>query len=247
MMERRAKERLIGASILVVLIVLVVPELLSGPKPTASAPQPQRLPAAASAPEPIRNVTVDLATSKAPTTAETDSAPTPAAPEASLQPASAATVPAPEPESEAAATAPAAAPAPPTVGGPPYRGPAVSGPPDRGPADRGPADRGPADRGPLESQGSSPISKTGSAHGEVSRTPSWSVQLGSFASRANADNLVRRLKAQGFAAYILSGGSGAATRHRVRVGPLADRGAAERSAAKLKTLGHSSSLVAPGA
>jgi DedD protein len=217
MMERRAKERLIGASILVVLIVLVVPELLSGPKPTAPAPQPQRLPAAASAPEPIRNVTVDLATSKAPTTAETDSAPAPAASEATLQPASAATAPSPEPESEAPATAPAAAPAPP-VGGP-----------------------------PLESQGSSPISKTGSARGEVSRSPSWSVQLGSFASRANADNLVRRLKAQGFAAYILSGGSGAATRHRVRVGPLADRGAAERSAAKLKTLGHSSSLVAPGA
>jgi cell division septation protein DedD len=216
MMERRAKERLIGASILVVLIVLVVPELLSGPKPTASAPQPQRLPAAPSAPEPIRNVTVDLATSKAPTTAETDSAPAP--PEATLQPASAATVPAPEPESEA----PAAAPAPPAVSGPPVSG-------------------------PLDSQAASPISKAGSAHGEVSRSPSWSVQLGSFASRANADNLVHRLKAQGFAAYILTGGSGAATRHRVRVGPLADRGAAERSAAKLKTLGHSSSLVAPGA
>jgi DedD protein len=222
MMERRAKERLIGASILVVLIVLVVPELLSGPKPTASAPQPQRLPAAASTPEPIRNVTVDLATSKAPTAAETDSAPVPpAAPEATLQPASAATVPAPEPESAAAA------PAPPADRGPPVSGPAVSGPPD--------------------SQASSPISKAGSAHGEVSRSPSWSVQLGSFASRANADNLVHRLKAQGFAAYILTGGSGAATRHRVRVGPLADRGAAERSAAKLKTLGHSSSLVAPGA
>jgi DedD protein len=236
MMERRAKERLIGASILVVLIVLVVPELLSGPKPTASAPQPQRLPAAASTPEPIRNVTVDLATSKAPTTAETDSAP-PAAPEATLQPASAATVPAPEPESEARATAPAAAPAPPTVGGPADRGPAVRGPPVSGPPVSG----------PLDSQASSPISKAGSAHGEVSRSPSWSVQLGSFASRANADNLVHRLKAQGFAAYILTGGSGAATRHRVRVGPLADRGAAERNAAKLKTLGHSSSLVAPGA
>jgi DedD protein len=228
MMERRAKERLIGASILVVLIVLVVPELLSGPKPTASAPQPQRLPAAASTPEPIRNVTVDLATSKAPTIAETDSAPAPrAAAEATLQPASAATVPAPEPESEARATAPSAAPAPPAVGGPAVRGPPVSG--------------------PLDSQASSPISKSGSAHGEVSHSPSWSVQLGSFASRANADNLVHRLKAQGFAAYILTGGSGAATRHRVRVGPLADRGAAERSAAKLKTLGHSSSLVAPGA
>ena len=34
-MDRRVKERLIGASILVVLIVLIVPELLSGPKPPA--------------------------------------------------------------------------------------------------------------------------------------------------------------------------------------------------------------------
>jgi cell division septation protein DedD len=73
------------------------------------------------------------------------------------------------------------------------------------------------------------------------------VQLGSFANRANADNLVHQLKAQGFAVYVLSGGSGAATRHRVRVGPLADRNAAERTAAKLKALGHASSLVSPGA
>ena len=36
-MDRRVKERLIGASILVALVVLVVPELLSGPKPTAAA------------------------------------------------------------------------------------------------------------------------------------------------------------------------------------------------------------------
>ena len=62
MMDRRVKERLIGASILVALVVLVVPELLSGPKPTV-APAPT-LPAAA--PDPIRNVTVDLTTSKAP-------------------------------------------------------------------------------------------------------------------------------------------------------------------------------------
>ena len=40
-MDRRVKERLIGASILVALIVLVVPELLSGPKP-APPPQPDR-------------------------------------------------------------------------------------------------------------------------------------------------------------------------------------------------------------
>ncbi|MDP9082248.1 MAG: hypothetical protein M3N50_00550, partial [Pseudomonadota bacterium] len=63
-MDRRVKERLVGASILVALIVLIVPELLSGPKP--AAPAAPRLPA--SAPEPLRNVTVDLATSKPPAT-----------------------------------------------------------------------------------------------------------------------------------------------------------------------------------
>ena len=37
-MDRRVKERLVGASILVVLVVLIVPELLSGPP----APAPSR-------------------------------------------------------------------------------------------------------------------------------------------------------------------------------------------------------------
>src|ERR1700727_429150 len=86
-MDRRVKERLIGASILVALVVLVVPELLSGPKPNI-APVPT-LPAAA--PEPVRNVTVDLTTSKAPETADNEPA-TPqtassAAPSAAASPA----------------------------------------------------------------------------------------------------------------------------------------------------------------
>jgi DedD protein len=71
------------------------------------------------------------------------------------------------------------------------------------------------------------------------------VQLGSFASRANADNLSRQLKGQGFSVYVLPGGSGASVRYRVRVGPLADRGSAERMAAKLRSIGHLSNLVAP--
>jgi DedD protein len=73
------------------------------------------------------------------------------------------------------------------------------------------------------------------------------VQLGSFASRANADNLTRQVKGQGFAVFVLAGGSGTALRYRVRVGPLVDRESAERMAAKLKSLGHAGSLVAPAA
>ena len=58
-MDRRVKERLVGATILVVLIVLIVPELLSGPQ------RPRVAAAAVSLPAPTRNVSVDLATSKA--------------------------------------------------------------------------------------------------------------------------------------------------------------------------------------
>jgi cell division septation protein DedD len=71
------------------------------------------------------------------------------------------------------------------------------------------------------------------------------VQLGSFASRANADKLMRQLKSQGFAVYVAPGGSGASVRYRVRVGPMADRTAAAQAVAKLKSLGHTASFVPP--
>jgi DedD protein len=192
-MDRRVKERLIGASLLVALIVLVVPELLSGPKPEAALSGRVQV----VAPEPTRNVVVDLATSKAPMSADQQ------------QPAAA---PAPGP---AATPAAAAAPAVSTIAAP-----AASV----------------ADS--VETPAPSPISSTRGA---------WAVQLGSFAVRANSDGLVHQLKAQGFPVYVLSGGSGQALRYRVRVGPLADRQSADRMAAKLKSLGHVSSIVAPAA
>jgi DedD protein len=74
---------------------------------------------------------------------------------------------------------------------------------------------------------------------------SWAVQLGSFANRANADKLAHRLKDQGFSVYVVSGGSGASVRYRVRIGPMADRGAAAQAVAKLKSLGHAASFVPP--
>jgi DedD protein len=201
-MDRRVKERLIGASILVAFVVLVVPELLSGPKPTP-APAPT-LPAAA--PEPTRSVEVDLATSRPPASeAEPDN------------PASAAVL--------SSADAPAAeSPAAPVPAGSVPSGSAAKS-----------VSAGPA---PVESSASSPI---------TAPRGSWSVQLGSFASRANAENLTRQLKGQGFSVFVAPGGSGSSLRYRVRVGPLADRESAERMAARLKSLGHVSSLVSPTA
>jgi DedD protein len=207
-MDRGVKERLVGASILVALIVLVVPELLSGPKPAA---QPPTLPA--SEPAPNRIVTVDLATSKAPATP-------------SLEPAAS------QPE---AASAASAAKTEDTAAAPPAAVSSSVAPEISSSSSLAPASLAPASPAPVESAAPSPISSRAA----------WAVQLGSFASRANAENLSRQLKGQGFSVYVLPGGSGASVRYRVRVGPLADRGSAERMAVKLRSIGHVSSLVGP--
>src|SRR3984957_16004967 len=193
--DRRVKERLVGAAILAALIVSIVPELLPGPAP---APTASMQPAVA--PEPARNITVDLSTSKPPE---------------------------PEPVADAASSA---------------RPPEMRGP--TAPSAAGTMPAAPASAAHLETAGPAPPSSAPAAKPAAS-SGAWAVQLGSFASRANADKLVRPLKGQGFAVYLVPGGSGFALRYRVRVGPMADRGAAVQVAAKLKALGHPASFVPP--
>jgi DedD protein len=207
-MDRRVKERLVGASILVVLIVLIVPELLSGPAP---APATSRL--RANAPEP-RNVIVDLGNGKAQATAPaSDSVAAPAA----------------------SAPSPAAASAVPNAGDAAHSSPEAPAPAAATPATAPAA---------LENAPAHPTSLA-TARKPANSGHSWAVQLGSFASRENADKLAHQLKAQGFAVYISPSGSGASSRYRVRVGPMADRGAATQTVAKLKSVGQVASLVPP--
>jgi DedD protein len=161
----------------------------------------------ASAPQPVRNVTVDLATNKAQ---------------------------APEPVAEAAASSAQ----PPETGSADAASAAAEPPPGQ------PSAPAPVPPAPLETTAPPPTSAA-TAVKPAAAVHSWAVQLGSFASHANADKLVRQLKAQGFPVYVLSGGSGASLRYRVRVGPVADRGTAAQTAARLKSLGHVGSLVAP--
>ena len=70
----------------------------------------------------------------------------------------------------------------------------------------------------------------------------WMVQLGSFASRTNAERLARQVKAGGFKVSVSQGSSGRRL-FRVRVGPAHDREAATQLAAKLRAAGHSGSIV----
>jgi len=226
-MDRRVKERLVGASILVALIVLIVPELLSGPPGPAPAPVGPRLPV--NAPEPVRNVTVDLATSKAPEPPETEAAASGAQP--------------PEARSAEAASAVADADASTdTRTGANAAPPSDTQPSGDSPPSDAPASAPPSRPASLETAAPAPISRSAKP---ARAGKAWAVQLGSFASRANADKLVRQLKAQGFSVYVVSGGSGPSLRYRVRIGPMADRGTAAQAVAKLKSAGQVASLVPP--
>lgn len=233
-MDRRVKERLVGATILVALIVLIVPELLSGPK------RPALPPLSASLPLDTRNISVDLATSKATSAAE---AKDPAAAAAAASPGTAA------PNGSGSRTGtPAGAPAladasaahadeapsvPPTVTT--LRAQDFSAPPlERPPS----SPRSGAERPNAGASGDADSTLPQARNG-------WAVQLGSFASRVNADKLVHQLKARGSPVYVISGGSGPSLRYRVRMGPLPDRGAAERAVVKLKAEGHPATIVAP--
>jgi DedD protein len=209
----QVKERLTGAIILVALIVLLVPELLTGP--LRSAPRAAAVARVAGEP-PLRSYTINLADERQAHGAAAQgngpqqpaplaqAAPTPplAAAEAST-PATTAQTPSPD----STALSPPVPPAPRAAAVAPTRSPA---PPP-------------------------PVAAGGGAG-------AWMVQLGSFASHSNAEHLARAVRAQGFAVSVSQGSSGRRL-YRVRVGPVHDRAAANALAQKLAANGHSGAIV----
>jgi DedD protein len=208
-MDLRVKQRLVGASILLVAVVLIVPELLSGPKPPAATV----LPDPASAPPVTRTVTVPVeALSDGPV----------------AEPAPPSTPPEAAPAPESSATARDSAPMPLEN--------APSAPKSMASAEPSPTAK--ASPGPplLAIAGGTPEASAG--HG-------WAVQLGSFASKPNAEKLARELGGKGYAPYVSPLGTGATLRYRVRLGPFAERAAAERMLAKLQSQGVAATLAPP--
>jgi cell division septation protein DedD len=196
------KERLTGAVILVALIVLLVPELLTGP--VRSAPRANAVASSAEEP-PLRSYTIKLADEAHPRSAAAHSGPE--------QPAPLATPPA--SSADTAAAQPAAEESPRSTAPPPA---ATAG----------------ATQGPHPADAAAPP-----ATAESSGT--YVVQLGSFASRANADRLARQVHSQGFPVSVSRGTSGHL--YRVRVGPAHDRAAASELAQQLRARGHSGAIV----
>jgi dihydrofolate synthase / folylpolyglutamate synthase len=232
-MDSRAKQRLTGAIILVALFVLLVPELLTGPK-NASPSSPGE-------DEGMRRYTIDLRAGNS-TAPHPHATPPGTADDASAQPAQPAqpassegrAVPgeravAPSAETSAATAAPPSA-------SPSSLPPAAPAPPSRPSATSPPG--GAEETRPAPT--SAPTTPAAVSRGEPSR---YVVQLGSFGSRANADRLVRDMTARGFTAFIAPITTQGRELYRVRVGPTRDRASAEALAAQLKRLGQSGSIV----
>jgi DedD protein len=223
------KERLTGAIILVALIVLLVPELLTGPIRMRSAPGDS--PAAASPPvaraatgeAPLRSYTLTLGAS-------------PPAREAAVTPA----------------VTPPAQPADISTQGPPQS--SAQGPPQHSvnsPAESPKESASEATHPRPQSTGTEPSlqgarSPTHLAERD-SRPPAsssgWVVQLGSFVSRQNADRLAHSLAGKGYHMSVSPARTGSRVLWRVRAGPVHDRAGAQRLAARLRALGHRGELL----
>jgi DedD protein len=231
--ERPVKERLVGAAVLMAAAVILIPEMLSGPKHKtetaatnqndgpyktytidlsrspgvpAAVPMPQQVSEAAPPPEEVTPPVTETTVADGGSPSATSSAGTQASPESAS----------PEPVTPPPARV-ASTPATPTS--PPAR------------QQTSPSEREPA---------SSPAASTPS----VPTQKGWAVQLGSFSSRATAERMVKDLSGSGLTAFVMPVKSGANTLYRVRVGPFAERAAANAALAGIKKRVANAAVVA---
>ena len=202
LLDTQLKQRLTGAAILVVLAVVLIPELLTGPKRS-----PEPVGPAARAPEGVEPAEapvrwIDLNRKEAAVPAASPASP--AAPPIGARGANVAPV------------------VPPSVAAPPARG-----------ANAPAATDGTATR--VAVAPTAPAAASGGA---------FAVQLGSFSSRESADKLASDVRRAGFDSSVTPVESGGRRLHRVRVGPVPDRAAAEALAARLAARGHRGTVVA---
>lgn len=230
-MDAQLKYRLTGAVILVLLAVLFVPELLTGPaRPRAAGSGPTPAPTTAEG-APLRSYDIDLGDTSEATPPEpaADETPVPSA----EPPAGADDVRRDAPSRPAPAATPAApraaAPSAPSAGAPGVG------------ANSGARPATGATAAPVPSVRTRPSAAPPPT--ATSPTEGFAVQVGSFSARGSADRLAGELRRRSFQAFVSQVRSGGKTMFRVRVGPVEDRAAAQALAARLKSAGQTGTVV----
>jgi DedD protein len=229
-METRLKERLTGAAILVALIVLVVPELFHGQHPDVAANT-----SSSGEGPPVRSYTIDLSNGPRKAPLQSTDSGGDAAPNASSTGAT----------SNANASANPGANANPPVAnsgasGPTSVGNAAATPPQKSKPQPSPP---PAASAPTATATASSAAPSHAAAPKTASAAAWSVQLGLFASRDNAERLVHSAQGKGFQVSV-SDADGKGLYHVAATG-LADRGAAQTLQGRLQAQGFQAALVAP--
>lgn len=246
-MDRALKERIVGAVVLVAIVVLVVPVFLDGPAPEGRAmiSEPVLLPGQSREPGERRTVVLERDRDQ----------PLPDTPEAALHPVAAAA------EREAGAGAASDEDGASRTGGPVSDTAAAPAEETAEPAattDTATARESKPQSTPEPKRESAPPPDTKTAlatkepaperaspepaEGE-SATGMWAVQLGSFSSKANADRLAAKLRAEGYAAFLSQLETASGELHRVRIGPQKDRAGAEAVARRLSAEGLKGQVV----
>lgn len=218
-MQASTKERLTGALLLVLALVILVPELLSGSRKPLRATPPAQNPAEGA---PVHTYDMVLDPDAAPGSVPRDA-------------------PAPQVAAELAAVPP------------PVTAPAVADTPSAAESiatvDLAPAgqDVAKAAEAPQAIEASKPVdaAKPEASTAKKPATGKWWTQLGSFASRDNAERLARQLRTAGYSIDVSQIRTNGKELYRVRAGPVQDRTAAVALQARLAAAGHKSTVVAP--
>ena len=194
------KQRMVGALVLIALAVIFLPMLFT--RQDESHPVQVDAPAAPQAPA-GQQVQVEPVTVPEPQALPQEPVPDEDNVAASNQPPSMPIAPAPAAQAPAAAAPQAAKPAPAPKPTPPPAAPVTT---------------------PAAPSASAVAKAAPSGVDANGLSVSWSVQLASMSNRANADNLQKTLRTQGYNAYIRT----ADGVNRVFVGPLIERAEADR-------------------
>lgn len=96
---------------------------------------------------------------------------------------------------------------------------------------------------PPREQSTEPATAAATEPDTESATGMWAVQLGSFSNKSNAEKLAAGLREKGFAAFLSQLQTASGALHRVRIGPQKDRDSAEAVAAKLLKDGQKGQVV----
>jgi len=159
-----------------------------------------------------------------------------------LDPASG--LPAETPSAQAVAEAPPETPSVPEPAAPEPAASSEARTPGPGTLEPGPSDSGPSREAPPRE----PPPRAATRQPAAEQTPAvdsgWVVQLGSFASRDNAERLAADVRKGGYRAFVSRFESGRSVRYRVRVGPERERAQAEALARRLQRDGRQVSIVA---